>query len=209
MEEIKKKYNNFSTHSLKELIKNASGEKHRIINEILKTRQNENNQMFLEPENENNSFIPKSKEVVPSEIISTKLNKTNKNRSNSVHKQKSKKDGESSKTPQFYKIYSLFLETYGVDAANIIAILAVKQQYYEQISKIREDGYFYQEHPKIKKMTGISTYYQNIAINILVELKIIHISPEKKGTPPKTFYHVDLERYEEIVQNLTNGEQVP
>ena len=53
--------------------------------------------------------------------------------------------------------------------------------------------------------------YQNIrqikAMKKLEKIGILKISPKKKGVPPKTFYKVDIELYNEIIEELNREDR--
>ena len=108
--------------------------------------------------------------------------------------------------PQFLMVYDVLLKEFGFEVALLIALLASKQRYFHQFKKHKLDseGCFYLEHPKIQKLTGLGEYSQKKAMAVLSELKILYISPKKKGTPPKKFYRVNKERYNELVEKLNS-----
>jgi hypothetical protein len=109
---------------------------------------------------------------------------------------------EDIKACQFYKVYNVILDAYGSHVAILLALLSSKQTYFKLFKKLDSEGCFYLEHKKIAEMTGISTHYQKQAMKKLQELKVLYISPKKRGTPPKKFYRVDILKYNEIIHYL-------
>lgn len=112
------------------------------------------------------------------------------------------KDIKDEKTVPFYKIYQPMLKTHGNEVALLIAVMAAKQTYMYKYGKQDNAGFFYFEHPEIEKVTQLSEYRQKAAMRVLVDLKLLTIDNEKKGTPPKKFYKVDTMKYENYVQKL-------
>lgn len=234
MEDFKKKYAHAGTFDLNLRYEKAGQDEKEIIYDILKKRGIDPNSYFPKDiddiddiddieltSTENIESISteittsdeiKLHESTLSDINGLMQNKKEKDKNlklkidvtNSNGKHTSLKPYEERKDPQFYKLYVKFLNEYGSDAAVIIAMFASHQQYYNQFNRVDENGYFYFEHHKIEKLMGISKYRQKIAMQLLTELGILMILDKKKGIPPKKFYKVDMEKYEKVVQSLSN-----
>lgn len=109
----------------------------------------------------------------------------------------------------FLRVVKPFIQKYGIDAATVIAELVYWQEQMNKRFELRKnDDFFFYEHFKIKKATGISTYRQISAMNILCEAGILTIKDEKRGTPPKKLYKVNINAYKEAVINANIGIRV-
>ena len=111
-------------------------------------------------------------------------------------------NSEQEKNVPFYQVYRPLIKSIGLEAAVLIAVLDAKQKYMYMFGKQDGAGYFYYEHPQIEKDIHLSEYRQKSAMKVLTDLKLLSISAEKKGTPPKKFYKVDSIRYEQYVMEL-------
>lgn len=207
MEDQEKKYKELPTNQLKRLFGTTQGEDHKIITEILFSRGFDMITLLLEDYDIQESIVPDNKAVNSFKKVIPENNRTKNEIVVSDEKQTKEKINREPKNLQFYKVHNLFLQKFGVDVAVIISIFVFIQQYRDKYERTDIDGYFYLEHPKIEKMTHITIYRQRKAMELLVESKILKISEKKKGTPPKKFYRVDIDRHDEILQQLSDENQ--
>lgn len=206
MEELKKKYEKLPDYRLISLFDSTKGDEHSIIKKILIARGVDRVEFPMDDEDVQDSIIPKSKKLSLAEENNTKTNGAKHEPADSSGKSMSKKTYAAPKSAQFYMVYYEFLSKYKSEVALLAAVLTSKQQYLQGRNKLK-DGLFFLEHPKIEEITGISEHRQKKAMAILVDLKILYISPKKMRTPPKTHYRVDIDRYNDIVQCLSNEKQ--
>lgn len=115
-------------------------------------------------------------------------------------------DKEESKGP-FYMVYEVMGDYFGPDVSNVISVMLKHQEYLLRLRRLDLNGYFYMEHKMIKKKTGISEHRQKIAMLVLEELGILKKLSKKKGTPPKTFYKVDGEKYVKYLIGLNKPDE--
>ncbi len=107
----------------------------------------------------------------------------------------------------FYKVYEVMGDYFGSDVSNVISVMLKHQEYLMKYKGLDRDGYFYMEHKMITKKTGISEHRQKIAMKVLVKWGILEISTKKKGTPPKTFYKVNEDRYVKLLIEFNKPEE--
>jgi hypothetical protein len=196
MGKLKEKFEKFDTNELERMFNESSDKEQDCIRSILRHRS------ILESNNDFYTKPVKSDKTVNHKTVLPTLPKTSKPKIKNTVTPVDNITFINNKQPQFYMVFDVILKEFGFEVALLIALLASKQRYYQQFKKLDAEGCFYLEHPRIQEMTGIGEYSQKKAMAILSELKILYISPKKKGTPPKKYYRVNKERYDELVEKL-------
>lgn len=90
----------------------------------------------------------------------------------------------------------------GIETAVYLADLVSKYEYFENRNQLDSDGYFFNEKKNIEFDTTLTPYKQDLALEKLVELEIIHT--KKAGIPPKLFYKINFKKLNAFISKLHN-----
>ncbi len=93
----------------------------------------------------------------------------------------------------------------GLEAAILITDLSSKQEYFGDRDELDYEGYFFNLKEDIEEDTTLSPYQQNKALEVLIKTKLIDI--KRQGTPPRTFYRVNIEKLNHYIIELYNSEK--
>jgi hypothetical protein len=93
----------------------------------------------------------------------------------------------------------------GLDASVLLSDLLSKSEYFFVTGKLDKEGFFYNDKSKIEEATSISPYRQNLAIEILLEKRLISI--KKEGMPKRFYYKVHKSVIDDFVYELGGIEE--
>ncbi len=111
----------------------------------------------------------------------------------------------------FIMTNKIMIKAVGTDAAIILGELCSEYNYWEQRNELVGGKWFYSTRENIEDNTGLSEHKQRIAINKLLNLKLIET--KKMGIPCKTYYKLNelniLNCYRNTQENLLKSPKNP
>lgn len=96
------------------------------------------------------------------------------------------------------------IQILGLNEAVILGELCSEYNYWANLEKLEDEGYFYSTRENIQKNTGITPHFQRIAMKNLEEKKIIQTI--RKGIPCKTYYKINEEK---VIEYLKKAKLFP
>lgn len=98
----------------------------------------------------------------------------------------------------FWIINKAVAKEISIDGALLLSELIFKQEQFAD--SLTRDGFFFYEKENIESETTITPYRQTLALNKLLELRLVE--SKKIGIPHKLYYKVDIDRVNKFISKL-------
>lgn len=83
----------------------------------------------------------------------------------------------------------LLIQLVGLDSAILLGELCSEYNYWDKTNQLTDDDWFFSTRENIENNTGLSEYKQRMALNKLIEKKLI--STKRMGVPCKVYYKIN------------------
>lgn len=83
----------------------------------------------------------------------------------------------------------LLIKLVGLDSAILLGELCSEYNYWDKTNQLTDEDWFFSTRENIENNTGLSEYKQRIALNKLIEKKLI--STKRMGVPCKVYYKIN------------------